>query len=173
MSPSSRRRRRGGAAGAALAELLIVAALLGLLATLSVLTLGSVLRRTQAHTAAANMVLIRDGMLRVASDCGGLPVWTGGGDPGLVTRASWGTACWRGPYLSAWPVTGGTYEFSGPGQGVTAVVRVTGLSQDATAAVAADVAGVFGSGAGLSYGTASGWSAEIPVGTEYLGRATR
>jgi hypothetical protein len=156
------------ARGVMLVELLVVVALIGMLAVLVYLNFGMLVSRTRAHAAAANLLLIRDGMLRLGVDCGGLPVWApGGGDPGLVTRPSWAPTCWRGPYLNLWPSTPGTYEFDGPGGTTEAVVRVHSIPSEAIQPVAVQIVGIFGAGAVLRYGAGTGWSAEIPVSREY------
>jgi type II secretory pathway pseudopilin PulG len=156
------------AAGATLPALLMVAALLGILITLIGLNVSSFTTRTRAQAAATNLLSIRDGMLRVAVDCHGLPVWSGGGDPGLTTRpAAWGAACWRGPYLQHWPSSPGVYEFEGPGGAATAVVRIHSVPRDVFPTIAARIAAVFGANVFLRYDPARGWSAEIPVGGEY------
>jgi prepilin-type N-terminal cleavage/methylation domain-containing protein len=155
--------------GVTLAEVAIVLALVGLLATLVSLNVATLTTRARAHAAAANLRLIRDGMLRVAVDCGGVPVWSAaGGDPGLTAQPSgWGAQCWRGPYLNHWPGGPGAYEFEAPGGTTAAVVRVHSVPGDAFPAVAAQIVAIFGPSATLRFASSTGWAAEVPVSGEY------
>jgi type II secretory pathway pseudopilin PulG len=165
----SARRALGEQRGITILELVMVVGLVAVLAGLAFLNVASLTSRARAQAAAANLRLVRDGMLRVGVDCGGLPVWSAaGGDPGLTVRPSaWGDKCWRGPYLNQWPIAPGTYEFDAPGGTTMAVVRVHSIPTDSFQAVAAQVVGVFGPSATLRYASATGWSAEIPVSGEY------
>ncbi len=158
-----------GEHGMTIVELLIVVAMVGVLASLVFLNVNTIIARARAQAAAANLRLVRDGMLRVGVDCGGLPVWSAAsGDPGLTVRpSSWGATCWRGPYLNHWPSAPGSYEFDAPGGTTGAVVRVHSVPTDSFQAVAAQIIGVFGPTATLRYASATGWSAEIPVSGEY------
>jgi hypothetical protein len=160
---------RGPERGATIVELATVLGLVAMLAGLVSLNVATFTARTRAQAAAANLRLLRDGMLRVAVDCGGLPVWTAaGGDPGLTTQPSaWGQQCWRGPYLNHWPSAPGVYEFEGAGGATTAVVRVHSIPDAAFASVAAQIAEVFGPSATVRYAPSTGWAAEIPVSGEY------
>jgi type II secretory pathway pseudopilin PulG len=161
--------RHGGERGITILELAMVLGLMAVLATIASLNVATFTSRTRVQAAAANLRLLRDGMLRVAVDCGGLPVWSAtGGDPGLITQPStWGQQCWRGPYLNHWPSSPGVYEFEGPGGMAMAVVRVHSIPDDAFASVAAQIVDVFGPSATLRFTSSTGWAAEIPVSGEY------
>jgi type II secretory pathway pseudopilin PulG len=158
-----------GEGGFTMVELAMVLGLVAILATLVSLNVATFTNRTRAQAAAANLRLVRDGMLRVALDCGGLPVWrAASGDPGLTTQPSaWGQQCWRGPYLNHWPSAPGVYEFEAPGGTTMAVVRVHSIPDDAFASVAAQIVDVFGPSATLRFASSTGWAAEIPVSGEY------
>jgi prepilin-type N-terminal cleavage/methylation domain-containing protein len=158
-----------GEHGMTIVELLIVVAMVGVLASLVSLNVNTITSRARGQAAAANLRLVRDGLLRVGVDCGGLPVWSAAaGDPGLTVRpSSWGATCWRGPYLNNWPSAPGSYEFDAPGGTTVAVVRVHSVPTDSFQAVAAQIVGVFGPSATIRFASATGWSAEIPVSGEY------
>lgn len=165
----ARLRHTRGDDGVTMVELLIVVAMVAVLASLVVLNVSTITSRARGQAAAANLSLVRDGMLRVGVDCAGLPVWrAAAGDPGLTVRpSSWGTTCWRGPYLTHWPSAPGSYEFDAPGGTAVAVVRVHSVPTDSFEVLAAQIVSVFGPSATLRYDSATGWSAEIPVSGEY------
>jgi hypothetical protein len=81
--------------------------------------------RARAATAAADLSVMRDGLLRYYSDCHDFPVWDGRpGDPGLLRAPAAVAGAWGGPYLRRWPEStplGGRYSYH----------RHLGLAQDA------------------------------------------
>jgi type II secretory pathway pseudopilin PulG len=115
-------------------------ALIGILATLGMLTAQGLIQRARAGATATQMAFIRTGLLNYATNCGGLPL-TGksSGDPGLVARPT-GSTCWNGPYLVRWPATtpfgkGTTFQYQGQ-KGTMAVLRAVSLARSDTAIAA-------------------------------------
>jgi prepilin-type N-terminal cleavage/methylation domain-containing protein len=68
--------------GMTIVELLVVVAMVGVLASLGFLNVNTITSWARGQAAAANLRLVRDGLLRVGVDCEGLPVWSAAsGDP--------------------------------------------------------------------------------------------
>jgi hypothetical protein len=131
-----------------------VAALIGILATLGLLTAQSLIQRARAGAAATQMAFIRTGLLNLATNCEGLPVAAkAGGDPGLVSRPK-GSTCWFGPYLVRWPTTtpfgkGTSFQYQAT-KGAMAVLTARGLNASDAKALGAAVAPAFGGQAKLT-----------------------
>ena len=85
-----------------------MAALIGILATLGLLTAQSMIQRARASATTTQMAFIRTGLLNLATNCEGLPL-TGksSGDPGLVSRPT-GSTCWHPPAPGSASRCGGT-----------------------------------------------------------------
>jgi prepilin-type N-terminal cleavage/methylation domain-containing protein len=162
--------RYGGAAGFTLVELAVVAALIGILATLGLLTAQAMIQRARAGATATQMAFIRTGLLNLATNCEGLPL-TGksSGDPGLVTRPT-GSTCWNGPYLVRWPATtpfgkGTSFQYQGT-KGTMAVLKAVSLTASDATALGAAVAPAFGGQAKLT-SSKSVWTVTVNVGNFY------
>jgi prepilin-type N-terminal cleavage/methylation domain-containing protein len=156
--------------GFTLIELAIVAALIGILATLGLLTAQNLIQRARASATAAQMAFIRTGVLNLATNCEGLPL-TGkrSGDPGLVSRPK-GSTCWFGPYLARWPTTtpfgkGTSFQYKGK-KGTMAVLKAVSLSASDAKAAGAAVAPAFGGQAKLTK-SKKVWTVTVDVGNFY------
>lgn len=156
--------------GFTLIELAVVAALIGILATLGMLTAQSLIQRARASATATQMAFMRTGLLNLATNCEGLPL-TGksSGDPGLVSRPT-GSTCWFGPYLVRWPTTtpfgkGTSFQYQGT-KGTMAVLKAVSLTASDATALGAAVAPAFGGQAMLT-SSKSVWTVTVNVGNFY------
>ena len=147
-----------------------MAALIGILATLGLLTAQSMIQRARASATTTQMAFIRTGLLNLATNCEGLPL-TGksSGDPGLVSRPA-GSTCWFGPYLVRWPTMtpfgkGTTFQYQGT-KGSMAVLRAVSLNASDATALGAAAAPAFGGQAKLT-SSKSVWTVSVNVGNFY------
>ncbi len=160
--------RRAHSAGFTLIELMVVVSLIGILATLGLLTAQGLVQRAKANATATQMAFIRTGILNFATNCEGLPLSTGA-DPGLVTKPK-GSTCWNGPYLARWPATtpfgkGTSYQYQAS-KGTMAVIRAQSLTASDASALGAEVAPMFGGQAKLT-SSKSVWTVAVNVGNFY------
>jgi hypothetical protein len=161
-----------------LIELAVVLVLLAILVSLGTLALQGVLAAARVNGTVADVTRIRAALLRLHADCEGLAAARLLTDPGLVTRPSWASACWKGPYLGRWPAVaplGGSYEYLAPErtggpQNVTLSVR--GLGEDEARRLAAAIVAQLGTGslAQVTYqagdgGGAGTWRVGLIVGS--------
>jgi hypothetical protein len=144
--------------------------LIGILATLGLLTAQGLIQRARAGATATQMAFMRTGILNYATHCEGLPL-TGksSGDPGLVSRPS-GSTCWNGPYLVRWPANtpfgkGTTFQYQGQ-KGTVAVLRAVSLTASDATALGAAVAPAFGGQAKLT-SSKKVWTVSVNVGNFY------
>ena len=158
------------ASGFTLVELAVVAALIGILATLGLITAQSLIQRARAGATATQMAFIRTGLLNLATNCEGLPL-TGksSGDPGLVSRPK-GSTCWNGPYLVRWPTTtpfgkGTSFQYQGQ-KGTVAVLSARSLTASDATALGSHVAPMFGGQAKLT-SSKKVWTVTVNVGNFY------
>jgi prepilin-type N-terminal cleavage/methylation domain-containing protein len=156
--------------GFTLVELAVVAGLIGILATLGLLTAQGLIQRARASATATQMAFIRTGLLNYATNCEGLPL-TGkaSGDPGLVSRPK-GSTCWFGPYLVRWPTItpfgkGTSFQYQGK-KGTVAVLKAVSLNASDAKAVGAAVAPAFGGQATLTT-SKKVWTVTVNVGNFY------
>ena len=162
--------RHRSSAGFTLIELAIVAALIGVLATLGLVTAQGLIQRSRAGATATQMAFMRTGLLNLATNCEGLPLSAkSGGDPGLVTRPA-GSTCWNGPYLVRWPATtpigkGTTFGYQGR-KGTMAVLSARALTASDATAVGAQAAPMFGGQAKLT-SSKKVWTVTVNVGNFY------
>lgn len=147
-----------------------MAGLIGILATLGLLTAQGVIQRARAGATATQMAFIRTGLLNYATNCEGLPVAAkAAGDPGLVSRPK-GSTCWNGPYLVRWPTMtpfgkGTSFQYQAT-KGAMAVLRVPALNASDAKALGAAVAPAFGGQAKLT-SSKSVWTVTVNVGNFY------
>jgi prepilin-type N-terminal cleavage/methylation domain-containing protein len=166
--------RAGDSRGFTLPELAVVISLIGLLASLALLNVEQVWTRTRASATVTQLAYMREALLNLAAGCDGLPsTASGGGDPGLTYAPSGMGGCWHGPYMSRWPDSTpfnvGEYRYEGRA-GAPALVQVTGLPDDAAAAVASQIAAMSGTGASMTAG-AGGWTLSLVIGEWYYNAA--
>jgi prepilin-type N-terminal cleavage/methylation domain-containing protein len=167
---SPNRVRHPSPSGFTLIELAVVAALIGVLATLGLIIAQSLIQRARAGATVTQMAFIRTGLLNLATNCEGLPL-TGksSGDPGLVSRPT-GSTCWNGPYLVRWPTTtpfgkGTSFQYQGQ-KGTVAVLSAQSLTASDATALGAAVAPAFGGQAKLT-SSKSVWTVTVNVGNFY------
>ncbi len=147
-----------------------MAALIGILATLGLLTAQSLIQRARAGATATQMAFMRTGLLNLATNCEGLPLSAkSGGDPGLVSRPT-GSTCWFGPYLVRWPTTtpfgkGTSFRYQGQ-KGTVAVLSAQSLTAGDATALGTQVAPMFGGQAKLS-SSKKVWTVTVNVGNFY------
>ena len=166
--------RAGDSRGFTLPELAVVISLIGLLASLALLNVEQVWTRTRASATVTQLAYMREALLNLAAGCDGLPsTASGGGDPGLTYAPGGMAGCWHGPYMSRWPDSTpfnvGEYRYQGRA-GAPALVQVTGLPDDAAAAVASQIAAMSGTGASMTAG-AGGWTLSLVIGEWYYNAA--
>ena len=169
-----RRSRPRRAAGFTLVELGVVLLLVAILTSLGALNLTWALERARVSSAVADLGALRGALLRLATDCEGLPTWSSTKDPGLGTKPSWAATCWKGPYLRTWPATtplGGTFRYSGPTKTgkkpANATLSAEGLTTASAQQLAAAIAANFGTSAlgKLTYTSKKKtWSVELILG---------
>jgi prepilin-type N-terminal cleavage/methylation domain-containing protein len=163
-------RTRLRASGFTLIEVLITTALLGILATLGLLTAQQVTQRAKATATATQMAFIRTGLLNLATNCEGLPLSvSGGGDPGLAYKPT-GSTCWNGPYLVRWPTktpfgSSTTYRYQAT-KGAMATISAQSLASADATALGAVVGPMFSNSAKLTK-SSSVWTVTVNVGNFY------
>lgn len=149
---------------------MVVVGLIGVLATLGLLTAQRVIQRAKATATATQMAFIRTGLLNLATNCEGLPLSiSGGGDPGLAYKPT-GSTCWNGPYLVRWPKSTPfgattTYQYQAK-KGTMATLGAKSLASDDATALGAVVGPMFSSNAKLT-SSKSVWSVTVNVGNFY------
>lgn len=156
--------------GFTLIEVTVVVGLIGILATLGLLTAQRVIQRAKATATATQIAFMRTGLLNLATNCEGLPLSvSGGGDPGLAYKPT-GSTCRNGPYLVRWPTTtpfgsGTTYRYQAA-KGSMATLSAQSLASADATALGAVVGPMFSSNAKLS-SSKSVWSVTVNVGNFY------
>jgi prepilin-type N-terminal cleavage/methylation domain-containing protein len=159
-----------GSRGFTVVELVAVMALLGLLSTMGLIIGRNVAQAAKTSSTVTQMAYLQKALVNMATHCEGLPVFSGAGDPGLVTKSTRNKTCWQGPYIPRWPATttfgGGSYVYQGT-SGSPATVRVQGLTSAQASSVAAEVAAVYGGKAQVTSGAGGVLSVSVTLGTYY------
>jgi prepilin-type N-terminal cleavage/methylation domain-containing protein len=153
--------------GFTLIELLIVVALIGILASISMVNLRGALLGAKAQATASDLRILQNAVRAVSGDCSTLPVWAAESDPGFTFQPSWAAgSCWKGPYLNTWMTStplGGTFAYVGE-TASPPILRVAGINAGAAQVLASKVQAQFGPSALRSVSkSGEAWTVDLVI----------